>query len=60
MKFHMVIVLGNDAMKTAQDVVDAVRSVTDSVAFTSLSLGDIGHPIHDANGNVVGHWGFGE
>ncbi len=60
MKFHMVIVLGNDAMATAEDVVDAVRSVTDSVAFTALSLEDIGHPIRDVNGNVVGHWGFGE
>ena len=59
MEFHMVIVLGNDAMKTAEDVVDAVRSVTDSVAFTGLRIGDSG-AIRDANGNVVGHWGFGE
>jgi hypothetical protein len=54
MKLVIEIDLGNDAMKTGQDVIEALAD-TSIVAIGELGDGDSGR-IRDANGNSVGIW----
>lgn len=42
---------GNDAMRTRDDVADALRKAADAIA-----LGYVARTIRDGNGNTVGSW----
>lgn len=63
MKFILTIELGNEAMQTQGDLVDALRNLavvfgaSDTVRTRQREpqIGDSG-PIYDANGNRVGGW----
>lgn len=60
MRFVLSIELGNAAMQTPRDVLDAIRQ---SLARThpDQELGtDDGGKIRDVNGNTVGSWRVGE
>jgi len=48
--FRVVIVLGNDAMKTPENVANALREIAEAVAKTGVREGNV----VDGNGNVVG------
>ena len=52
MKFTLEIELGNDAMRTANDVANALDRIADEVLFVGLT----GRAIRDTNGNTVGKW----
>lgn len=58
--FHLVIVLGNDAMQTGESVAIALRQQADYIATRysggSLDSASGAHSIKDANGNTVGTW----
>ena len=64
MKFELSITLGNDAMRTGNDVADALRRIVDRIqgphAFGAdgQKLGSAikGGTIHDLNGNRCGAW----
>jgi hypothetical protein len=59
MRFRITITLGNDAMKTSEDVASALRVVAkhvDGYDFASKTLPGMVHAIHDLNGNRVGDW----
>ena len=51
-KFVLVINLGNEAMQTATDVMEALRTVAAQVEQAE------GNSIKDDNGNKVGSWCF--
>lgn len=51
--FTLNIDLGNDAMQTAEDIDEALRSIAAKVLRGKLS-----GSIVDANGNTVGRWEF--
>ncbi len=50
-KFMLEIILGNDVMRTADDVVEALDGVT-----SKLEEGMLGATIVDVNGNTVGFY----
>lgn len=52
-KFSVVIELGNDAMRSRNDVADALKYVAKCVA-----AGRTQGPIIDVNGNKVGKYGL--
>jgi hypothetical protein len=54
-KFKLEIELGNDAMRKAWEVGDAVESAMAHHATDRLKVGDGGR-IMDVNGNKVGSW----
>lgn len=57
MKFVLEIELGNDAMQTYRDIQKALTVVTGKLEQKEFSPNDH-HPIHDVNGNRVGHFGL--
>ena len=58
MRFHLQIVLGNEAMQTPEDVAKALRDIADKLensnTFQDRTGGSL---IHDLNGNRVGGYG---
>lgn len=54
-KFKLEIELGNDAMRKAWEVGDAVESAMSRRTIDLLNVGDKGR-IADINGNKVGSW----
>ncbi len=57
-QFALTIKLGNDAMRTLEDVADALESVARSLRVGTC-YGQT-RPIHDINGNRVGEWKWPE
>jgi hypothetical protein len=57
--FRLRIELGNDAMRTGEDVARALREVADQVEGFDPFV-PYGARIRDANGNTVGEWDVGE
>jgi hypothetical protein len=55
MKFLLEIDLGNDAMQTVGDVLNAVRDSLKNEEPLPLEVGIGGH-LWDKNGNKVGKW----
>jgi hypothetical protein len=56
MEFMLKIELGNDAMQSAEDVAEGLRTVADYLESTGgWDHNDAGH-VRDANGNTVGGW----
>lgn len=55
-QFRLIIDLGNDAMKTGNDIAKALHNVGVSINsnYTPVVRGD--GNIRDINGNVVGHY----
>lgn len=60
MKFRLEIDLGNDAMAKAEDVAHALQGVADVIDWAVAFGPGVNGAVKDANGNVVGHWVFGE
>lgn len=70
MEFTLTITLGNEGMKSAQDVADALHAVSEYLPSGDSIYPDPHAPIdeyiyressgalRDANGNTVGHWEF--
>lgn len=57
MEFRLTITLGNDAMRTSQDVADALQQVRTKISgYPSYFESDTSGTIKDANGNTVGTW----
>ena len=52
-KFEIEIRGGNDAMRTTEDVAQALRQVA-----AKLERGDLAGMIRDENGNTCGHFEF--
>jgi hypothetical protein len=56
MKLHIDIELGNDAMQTGYQVINAIMSSRVAAEDpTPMQVGERGK-IRDANGNTVGEW----
>ena len=51
-QFKLKITLGNDAMRTGEDIAHALQEVADRVEQHDDTAGRI----FDANGNTVGKW----
>lgn len=57
-RFTLTIHLGNDAMRTADDIAGALHATADAIAnrYDGLTPPDDTAPIRDANGSKVGAW----
>lgn len=55
MKFTLEIELGNEAMRTGEDVLNAIHQSVAGGDFRSLDDSD-GGTVRDASGNTVGKW----
>lgn len=61
MRFFININMGNDAMKSADDLANAIKKVADRIASEQYDIDpddEYEVPINDDNGNTVGEWGF--
>lgn len=56
MKFLLEINLGNDAMRSDDDITDALWSVRERIYYDGIVLHKIRKNILDRNGNIVGHY----
>jgi endogenous inhibitor of DNA gyrase (YacG/DUF329 family) len=56
MKFVLEIELGNDAMQTAEDVAEAIRSKLKGIEASTFNTPEGPYNILDRNGNPVGKW----
>lgn len=60
MQFTITLKLGNDAMRTGDDVAEALHAVADRLTHTGSAHDALqpgaGGPMFDANGNRVGSW----
>lgn len=56
--FRLEIRLGNDAMKSGDDIQRALALTASAIAnrFGGMSMPESGGIIRDANGNTVGGW----
>jgi hypothetical protein len=56
MKFTLEIELGNDAMQSAEDVAEAIRSKLKGIEASTFNAPEGPYNIRDRNGNTVGKW----